>query len=226
MEFIDLEIAQMQANAPPFRQCVAGIDGEVEEDLVNLGGIAGNQPQIAGRVRVPLDVFRKGVARELLDFPDDVSQVERGMAAFFPTGEGQHLPNHRGTAFGGGFDQAEQFGPVFLGVHLVQHLDGHEDGREGVVEVVGDASGQRADALQALGSGHLLFAEFFLGEILLDGDEVMDSFRIVVNGCDGDPLGIEASVLAAVDHFRVPNLASQDGFPQVLIEWRFVGAGP
>ena len=80
------------------------------------------------------------------------------MRAVGPPGEGHQLAHRGGGAGGAGphvVDQARAFGKLFF-----QQIEAEDDGAEGVVEIMGDTAGERADAFEALGP--LLDGERFL----------------------------------------------------------------
>ena len=73
-------------------------------------------------------------------------------------GEGQHLLDHVGAAAGAALERGQDVEAFLVALVLAQHPDRDHDRREDVVEVVRDAAGQRADALQALRAQELLLA--------------------------------------------------------------------
>jgi hypothetical protein len=75
-------------------------------------------------------------------------------------------------------------------VSVLEHLDGHEDGGEDVVEVVGDAAGEGADAFESLGAEVLLFESFAIGDIAI---AAAVAEQCAVGGEDGDAAGEEVS---------------------------------
>ena len=56
---------------------------------------------------------------------------------------------------------------------LAQERRGHQDGLENVVQVVGDAAGQRADAFHALGAEEIGFKLFPFRDVRVDGEDFL-----------------------------------------------------
>jgi hypothetical protein len=70
-----------------------------------------------------------------------------------------------------------------------------------------------------------LFVGLAFGNILFDGDEMLNPAVAVGDRGNGQRLGIETAVLAAVDQFAGPHPAGQNGFPHALVELRILLPG-
>ena len=77
---------------------------------------------------------------------------DRAARALVAAGEGEHLPHHVGAARGALVDHRDRGDRLRIARLRPQQIGAHQDRREHVVEIVGDAAGERADALHALGA--------------------------------------------------------------------------
>ena len=118
---------------------------------------------------------------DLLDFTDDVFGIDRNAFAGDPAPERQHLFNEARAALDVGFQGLQQFLPVFISDFFLQHLDRDQEGGQDVVEVVGDAAGQRADAFHALGTQELDFEFFPFGDVGVDDEPGFRAALFVAN---------------------------------------------
>ena len=76
-----------------------------------------------------------------------------------------HLAHEGGPAIGALLDGIEDALSAFVGNLHAQELDGHQDGREHVVQVMGNAAGEGADAVHALGAQVLVEDFFVFGDV-------------------------------------------------------------
>lgn len=132
---------------------LTGIDDEIQENLLNLGGInacggTGVDAEIDGDT-VFFEVFC-GDAEDILDEAGEVGGVQ---AVGLGSGEGKHAGGDSGGAFSAFQDAFQGFLAVFGIVAAEPELGVVEDWREGVIEFVADGPGddaQRRDALECL----------------------------------------------------------------------------
>ncbi len=89
--------------------------------------------------------------------------------AFGIAREREQLPDHFGAAFGAELQRIDQTQPVVLGAIFLEQLDRHQNGGQQIVEIVSNASGQSADAFQALGAQQLGFESLPALHLLLEG---------------------------------------------------------
>ena len=109
---------------------------------------------------------------DLLDFADDVGGINHDAFAFNAASEGQHLFDEACAALDIDLQGLQQSPPVFIRDFFLQQLDRDEQGGQHVVQVVRDAAGQRADALQALGPQELGLKFFPFGDVIENKEQV------------------------------------------------------
>ena len=101
---VDLGVGGLDGQGPAAGHGVAGVDGEVDQDLLDLAGVGGDGGQVAGQVGGELDVLAEGPLEQLADVGDEVVEVQDAGLDDFPAGEGQQLAGQPGGAFGGLLD--------------------------------------------------------------------------------------------------------------------------
>ena len=74
------------------------------------------------------------------------------------------------------FDGIQHLAGLGITGGLVQQRHGHQDGLQDVVQVVGDAAGQRANALHALGAAEIGFKLLPLRDVRVDGQDLPGRF--------------------------------------------------
>ena len=140
---------------------LSGVDDEVHQDLLDLGGVDAGVGAALG-AEVELDaVVGEVFVDEHEDFFDEADNVG-GLEVVGPAGAGEaeDAAGDGGGALGGFEDLFEGFAAVF-GVGVAEaELGVVEDGGEGVVELVADAAGEDAETADAL-EGDELAAEGF-----------------------------------------------------------------
>jgi len=163
---------------------VAGVDGEVEEDLVDLGGVGLDGPEVGGDVVVEGDRFREGFLNERGDVAEEVFDLDDAVAAVGAVGEAEDLADEGGAAFGAFFEGGDEADVVGIRRVVTQHGSGEEHGREDVVEVVGDAGGEHAEAFEALGAEELFLDAAFFGDVGGDDEAALDVADAVAENGD------------------------------------------
>jgi hypothetical protein len=63
---------------------VAGIDAEVEQDLMDLGGVGVEVEKVGGEFGAEADGAREGFGGDFGDFADEVGGFEPGAVGFGP----------------------------------------------------------------------------------------------------------------------------------------------
>ena len=86
-------------DASPIGHGIAGIDAEIEDDLVDLSGIAQNRPEVLN-FGVEIDGLGKGFLHDLLHLTDKIADLQDGAFAHVSPREGEHLLDHVGPAPG------------------------------------------------------------------------------------------------------------------------------
>ena len=99
-----------------------------------------------------------------------------------------------------------------VGGAFPQHRRGHQDGHERVVQVVGNAAGQSADAFHSLGAEKLFLGVFLGGDIGSDAEAGLRLPGIVTDKRRADLHDEDLVLLVAGMHFAAPFI----GFLQCL----------
>ena len=133
---------------------VPGVDAQIGQDLVDLGGVHLDRPQVRARQPGEIDVLADQPPQHLEHALHGLVQVEHLGGDGLLAGKGQQLPGQVGGALGGLPDFLE-VGMKRLGrVHLVQgQFRIAEDHAQHVVEIMGHAARQPADRLPSSGPG-------------------------------------------------------------------------
>ena len=159
VDLVELDVRGLDGQLAALRHGVAGVDGQVHQDLFDLAGVGPHRAQSHGRPDGELDVLADEAREHLAGFFDEVVQVEHPRLQNLLSAEGQQLPGERRRAL-----------PGLLDLHEVrpqrvarrQRADGHfavgEDDGQQVVEVVGHAAGQSPHRFHLLRLPELLLA--------------------------------------------------------------------
>ncbi len=91
INLIEHDVLRGHGQSPSAGHGIAGIQTKVHEDLIQLSGIAGNQPGMAAGGKTEIDVLRKGVVDHLFNITQKMNGIERDVLPFDATGEGEHL---------------------------------------------------------------------------------------------------------------------------------------
>src|SRR6267143_4036611 len=186
---------------------VPGVDGKVHEDLFDLPEIGLDATEVGSAGDGHCDVLTDQAMENFLHFGDDRVQVENGGLDDLLPAEGQQLASERAGAVSGLAD--------FLGVAVQDHVgaetlfqertvaDNHADG---VVEIVGYASGEAADRFHLLRLEELPLQKLALGDVLVHAF-VANRDTILKNhaGVGRDPQ--RCAVLAVQLHLEVLHFA-------------------
>ncbi len=157
---------------------VRRVGDEVHHHLAQLIGIPADGRHVLGQVAFELDV---GAHRDLEHAPhllDQPREVERADLRLALAGIDQHLLAQLGGPPDGDVRLKEMLARGTAWQRHASEVDAAQDGGEDVVEVVGDAAGQDAEALQPLRMQHLQLELGFLrlcplelGHIAQAGDQ-------------------------------------------------------
>ena len=98
----------------------------------------------------------------------EVQRVDGDALALHAPGERQHLLDDSAPRCALLRMVVSRPSACLVGDRLLQHVDRHQDRREHVVQVVGDAAGQRADALQPLRAEEPRFERLALADVGVD----------------------------------------------------------
>ena len=161
------------------------IDAEVQQDLVDLGDITDDRPQVVGENRAHLDMLHEGVVGDLADFLHHLADLDLLAPALDPAGEGKHLAHHVGPAACAAADQVDQFLAGGVREARLENIQRHQDRGEDVIQVMGDAAGQGADAFHALRTQEEALEQIALGDVTGNADHSNDRAGAIAVGCLG-----------------------------------------
>ncbi len=138
------------------RHGLHGIAGEVHHDLVHLRRIAQHCRAPGAQVGAHANASRQVARQEIERFAHHRLDVHGDALAHPAAAEGQDAVDQGAAPFAGGHDAVEiALQPrAFLRAAL-RHLAVAEDGAEDVVEIVRDATGERAHRLEPLRAAQL-----------------------------------------------------------------------
>jgi hypothetical protein len=161
---------------------VAGVDGEVHEDLLDLARVGLDAAELGIELGGQLHVLADGAPQELVDARHRGVEVEDLGLQHLPAREGQELAGERRGLLAGRHDLVEAAAMGGLGgAALEPELSVADDRREQVVEVVGHAPGELADRFHALRLAQLLLELALLGDVAQDAAVGHDPARLVAH---------------------------------------------
>ena len=135
---------------------IAGIDGEIEENLMELRVVANDVPEFFGRIDFKLNGLGKSLVHELFDFVGNFPHVQRHAFAFCHAAKGEDLFHQLCAALGAVIQTGQQMREFGIMRLLLEQADGNHDGRENIIQVVRHATGERAQTFDPLAAGDLL----------------------------------------------------------------------
>ena len=147
------QLRHLDEQAAAGRHGVAGVHGQVEQDLLHVAGIC--QHCRAGHdARLERDVLADEPAQHVLHPADHLAEIEHPDLEHLPAREGEELAGQGGGALRRGQDLVH-VRPARVGLaEIVPHEAAEgEDGREEVVEVVRDPAGELPHRLEPLLQG-------------------------------------------------------------------------
>jgi len=182
-------------NAAGLLHRILGVGTQIDDDLLQAGGIAEYGDRLFDQPLFDFDVGRQGGAQQLQGFAND--RLDRNGDAFERVAHADGLDQVHQLA--GLPDGVQDFQNVLPGRRVFgqvnqRHFGVAHHARQHVVEIVGDASGQHADGLHLLGLLHLPFQPgplvcgfLLFGHIPADGLVFIEPALIVEQGAV-DPL--------------------------------------
>ena len=127
---------------------VAGVDGEVDDHLLELARIGADRAEVAAMLDLELDPLAEQPLEQVRDLGDDVGQLEHLRAQRLLAREGEQLAGQAGGAVRVGADLLDVVIVAVARRVAHQHqVASAEDRGQDVVEIVGDAAGELADRL-------------------------------------------------------------------------------
>src|SRR5580700_7058392 len=140
------------------RHGVAGVDGEIEEDLLELAGVGFDAAEGIAEAQAELDVFTNQAAEELAHVGDEFVEVEDLGLKDLHAAEGEHLAGEGSGAVGCFANLLATAVEGLVGLQAVEkQIAVAADYGEQVVEVVGDAACHAAEGFHFLGLAELAF---------------------------------------------------------------------
>ncbi|CAH2602877.1 protein of unknown function [Rhodovastum atsumiense] len=151
------------------RHGVAGVDGEVQHRILHLRGIGFGDPQPGGAIELDADGFAEAALQQVHRVRHHRVQVDRLARQRLLARKRQQAAHHLAAVQCRADDLPGR--PRHHGVTEVrERLRRQGDDAEQVVEVVGDAAGQFADRLQAVGLAQRRLHHAPFGDVLGDGE--------------------------------------------------------
>ena len=130
---------------------VAGVDHEIDDDLLELVDVGLHQPQVAAVLEADFHGLADKAAQQHLQVRQNVRQLQHLRAQGLAAREGQQLANEAGGAVGVLLDLHDVLeGRVGRPVARQQQVGKADDGGQHIVEVVRYAACQLADGLHLL----------------------------------------------------------------------------
>ena len=161
---------------------VAGVDAQVDEDLVDLGRIDAHRRQPPGRQPGEVDVLADEPPDHLEHAGHGGVQVEHPRRRGLPAGKGKQLLGEVGGALHRLADGLQPAGERSGVAGRVQRqFRVAEDDAEHVVEIVRHPAGQAADGLHLLGLDELLLQGLAVADVQVDEDRPVDVATVVAH---------------------------------------------
>jgi hypothetical protein len=117
---------------------------------LKLRRIAQEHPKLLGRLGRDADRLRERIAGDVDHVPDQLLGIDPRAPAFGPARERKDLLDQLRPVPRVVLDHPDQVAAFLIPFLHSQHFARDENGRQHVIEIVRDASRQRADALQPL----------------------------------------------------------------------------
>ena len=160
------DVRRLDCQRAAVRHGVAGVDGEVQDDLLQLAGIGLHR--VALRTERTSSSTSSPIRRRSIGVstPDDRVQVEHLGRDDLLAAEGEQLTGQVGRAFAGVQDLRERLRERIARREPVDASPAvADDDRQQVVEVVRDAAGQPADGFHLLGLAKSLLQTFPFADV-------------------------------------------------------------
>ena len=225
---VEIDVARLDGQHAAVGHGVAGVDDQVHQHLLELRRVEADAAEIARGDDAQLDVLADDAPQQVLHLHDQRVEIDDARLGDLPAREAEELPGQRRAALGGVADAAEVLVRRVVAFELgAGHLDVAEDGRQQVVEVVGDAAGEAADALHLLGLQELRFEPLALGDVLHHAEHADRLAAIVGVGLPlrGHPprlvvrrVRVGDGVVADHPELDVERQALGDGVPHRVVE--------
>ena len=141
-----------------------GVGGQVDQGLQDLGDIGQRRRQIGLVVELQRHARGQGRAQQVHGLLEDRHQRGHFAPDRLAAAKGEDLLHHIAPAHGCLADLLQTLQRRGIGAHVLAHqFDIAQDGGEDVVEIVRNASGQRADGLHLVRFAQLRFEQSLRG---------------------------------------------------------------
>src|SRR5262249_43613088 len=220
---VELDDARREAQYAAVRHGVAGVDREIQQDLLDLARISQDEHAVIGEVALDLDVLVERGSQQADDLLDRAVEVDGDVLVLAAAREAEQRPRELGGAVTGLLDRLRRGdGPLVESARDLEKLGVPHDAGEDVVEVVGDAAGQGPDGLHLLGLVELLLQLDLLRDVTGRGDVVHDPAGDVAHRRDRGLFLVDRPVLPPVHEPSAPDLSGADALPDLAVEGRLV----
>jgi hypothetical protein len=165
---IQSDLFQFNRQRAALRHGVPGVDAEIHQHLLDLGGVGQHGAGFPGGAGLDGDGAGENLMGDAFHFMNEMLGIQHDPLTFQAAGEQEHLADDIGPAGGTGFQRLQQSQlSRFLRAFLEQ-LHGHHDGGQHIVQIMGQAAGERADAFQTLGPQQLDLQFLFFRDVGVD----------------------------------------------------------
>jgi hypothetical protein len=136
---------------PTLRHRVPRVERKIEQDLLELPAVRTYVPQVVGEPQLQVDRVADGAVQHARQAVHHLVEAQRRGLHHLAAPEREQLPRQRGGPLGRALDLGHVLLHPRVGGAVLDEAGVAQDRRQQVVEVMGDAARQLADALQALG---------------------------------------------------------------------------
>src|SRR5882724_8611409 len=175
------------------RHSITGVDAEVHQDLMYLSRVGQNGRQARRDFDFEVDGARKYAFKESRNFGKDRIDLETLFETTRAACEGEDAAHHFRAALGTAGQDREYFLSILFGGLIGEHLSGQEDRREYVVEVMGNAACQGANAFHSLSAQELVFEFFLSSDVSANGQ---NRFGVAQRVANQGPVGVHKQFAA------------------------------
>ena len=169
--FRELDVVDRDLEPPAVRHRVVRVHREVHDHLLELAGIRADRGRRRCGQQLELDVLAEQPLQQRSDRGEDLVQIDRTGLQHLAPAEREQLVGELSRALGRTADLAEVVGERRIAVRALQQQRGvAADRGQQVVEVVRDAAGEAADALELLRVQQLVLQPFPVGDVARESD--------------------------------------------------------
>jgi len=144
---IQHDVAGLDRQLAALRHRIARVHRQVDQGGLQLRGIDHGQPDLAFRAGFQFDLLSEGSPQQMVGFQDDLVQIDHARLQRLLSREGQQASHEIGAAIGSSQRDLGRLAGARVGAGpFGQHVQIADDYGQEVVEVVGDAAGELADA--------------------------------------------------------------------------------